>query len=302
MLKPVLAVTAVLVASATSGPAAAEALYGVGGNGSNSPGALFSVSETTGVNTLIADPVTPGGLSGAAFDSTGRLFGSTIAGQGTTSSLVEIDPETGSLSSTVGAITVSGGGPAISIGDLAFQPQTDVLFGLRSNADLGESAGEIYTIDVTSAVATLVGTSTPTSSGGLAFAPDGTFYRSGKFGIPLTKLIAILDPTDASTLQTFSSFITIFFDGLAVRPSDGLLFATGGATGVHTIDLGTSTQTTLSPGPQNGDTMSDLDFIPPTPVPALSGGGLALLAWVVCVLACGFAARRSGGVDDSARV
>ena len=299
MLKPGLALIALLVAIATAGPAAAGVLYGVGGNGSNSPGALFTVSETTGVNTLVDDPVTPGGLSGAAFDSTGRLFGSTIAGPDTTSSLVEIDPGTASLLATLGTITVSGGGPAISIGDLAFQPLTDVLFGLRSNADLGGGAGEIYTIDVTTAVATLVGSSTPTGGGGLAFGPAGTLYRSGNTGVaPNPFVIKILDPTDASTLQTFSGFITFFFDGLAVRPSDGLLFATGQA-GVHTIDLGTSTQTTLSPGPQNGDTMSDLDFfVPPKPVPALSRGGLAVLAWVVSVWGCRFAARRSGRVDD----
>ena len=100
MRKLGLVVGSFLLAIATAGPAAAQALHGVGGNGSNSPGALFTVSQTTGVNTLVADPVTPGGLSGAAFDSTGRLFGSTIAGAGTTSSLIEIDPDTGNLSAT----------------------------------------------------------------------------------------------------------------------------------------------------------------------------------------------------------
>ena len=149
MLKPRLAVIALLLAIATAGPATAGVLYGVGGNGSNSPGALFTVDETTGENTLVGDPVTPGGLSGAASDSTGRLFGSTIAGFGSTSSLVEIDPGTASLLATLGTITVSGGGPAISIGDLAFQPLTDVLFGLRSHADSGGGAGESYTGDVT---------------------------------------------------------------------------------------------------------------------------------------------------------
>ena len=114
-------------------------------------------------------------------------------------------------------------------------------------------------------------------------------------------VIKILDSSDASTLQTFSGFITIFFDGLAVRPGDGLLFATGSG-GVHTIDLGTSTQTTLSPGPQNGDTMSDLDFRPATTaVPALPGGAVAVFALVVCLAACGIAAERRGTADRSAR-
>ena len=113
--------------------------------------------------------------------------------------------------------------------------------------------------------------------GGLAFEPAGTLYRSGNTGIPPnSKIIKTLDPTDATTLQTFSGFITTFFDGLAVRPGDGLLFATGSG-GVHTIHLGTSTQTTLSPGPPNGDTMSDLEFRPVTPVQRWAEQGL--LCW-----------------------
>ena len=46
--------------------AAAEGMYGCGGNGSDTPGVLFLVDETTGAQTEIDDVVTPGGLSGLA--------------------------------------------------------------------------------------------------------------------------------------------------------------------------------------------------------------------------------------------
>ena len=58
-----------------------ETLYGgvVAARGIN-PGGVLLIDDTSGVGTLLADPVTPGGLSGLDFDSNDRLWGSTMNG------------------------------------------------------------------------------------------------------------------------------------------------------------------------------------------------------------------------------
>jgi hypothetical protein len=251
-------------------------MYGGVGRGSTlNPGALLIVDQATGAGTLVGDPITPGGLTGIAFDSTGALYGSTIDGPpgGRTSTLVEIDPDTGGLISTVGAITV--GEVPISIGDLAFQPGTDVLYGIRANADGQQLGGELYTIDTATGVATFVGLTQANTAGGLAFAPDGTLFFA-KLGFnPVSSALLTLDPTNASTISNVP--LTIFFDGLAVR-YDGTLFAhaTADVNGpdfdrrgeIYTINPTTGLLTFV------GDTgigfTSDLDFRPdPVPEPAL---------------------------------
>jgi hypothetical protein len=117
-------------------------MYGGVGNGSPlSPGGLLTVDQGTGAGTLVGDPITPGGLTGISFNSSGTLFGSSIFGGA--SSLVVINPDTGALVSTIGAISDGVGGPTLSIGDLAFQPGTDVLFGITSNAVTPGDGGKL---------------------------------------------------------------------------------------------------------------------------------------------------------------
>jgi hypothetical protein len=249
-------------------------MYGGVGKGSKvNPGALLIVDQVTGAGTLVGDPITPGGLTGIAFDSTGALYGSTIFGFGTTSTLVQIDPDTGSLLATVGNITVDGF--PISIGDLGFQPGTDVLYGIRANADGQDRGGELYTIDTATGAATLVGVPEADTAGGLAFAPDGTLYVA-RLGETSSALLT-LDPTDASTISNVP--MSIFFDGLAIR-YDGTLFAhvTGevgipeGQPGfdrrgeIHTINPTTGVSTFV--GNTDVGFTSDLDFRPdPVPQP-----------------------------------
>jgi len=110
-----------------------QILFGANGNGSPiNPGALIQINQLDGSGVFIGDPVTPGGLSGIDFNSTGRLCGTTVEGQGSSSFLVDINPVTGALIDTIGEIMDAGGTP-IKIGDLAFQPGTDVLFGIGAN-------------------------------------------------------------------------------------------------------------------------------------------------------------------------
>jgi len=198
----------------------AEDMYaGVGRGSPVNAGAILLVEQNTGVGTLVGDPITPGGLTGLDFDSSGRLWGSSIDGPlgNRVSRLAEIDPDTGALLSSV-AITRTG--VPISIGDLAVQPGTDVIFGVHSNSDSSAFPGsELYTIDRATGVATVVGNPGQGRNGGLAFTPDGRLFFL-EFGE-----LHELNPATGSVLST--TFLNFGgHDGLGIRPSDGALFAT----------------------------------------------------------------------------
>ena len=232
-------------------------MLGVEGNGSDgTKGGLNLVDQTDGSLTLIGDPVTPRGLSGVAIDSSGTVFGSVVGG-GNPSNLVIIDPDNGNLLSTVGIITDLAG-TQISIGDLAVQPGTDVLFGIGSNS-AGNFGGLLYTIDTTTAQATFVGDTGAGTAGGLGFAPDGTLYF-----IPLVSELQTLDPTNADVLTSTPSQDLDTYDGLGVR-GDGIIFISQGKSAgspyaIATVDPTNGVVNIL--GSNTDEVISDLDFIP----------------------------------------
>jgi hypothetical protein len=124
---------------------------------------------------------------GLAFDSAGRLFAVGciescwywISGL----LLMELDPLTGEVVDIIGPVTdVSGSNVRIEV--LTMQPETDVLFGFS----IFFERQSIWTIDKSTATATLVASEIPAgcgrgraaecSRGGrFAFAPDGTLYH-----------------------------------------------------------------------------------------------------------------------------
>ncbi len=257
---------------------------GVGNKPTARAGELLVIDQNNASGTLIGDPITPGGLSGIAFNANGALLGSTVFGSGSTSQLVQINPDTGALVSTIGDITVSGS--PISIGDLAFQPGTDVLFGIRSATNNANVAGELYTIDTATGVATLVGNTGTQAGGGIAFAPGGTLYFTSRdpsdtnfFGLNT------LNPNTASVLNT--KRLLNFYDGLGIRPSDGILFAAGPNVGdISIVNPVTGAETLL--GNTGSGHPGDLDFrVIPEP------GSLILLALgLLCIIVYGWRCRK----------
>lgn len=222
-------------------------LYGgVGGDtpsNSDNIGALVIVDQTTAVLTLVGTPVPGIRISGVAFDSTGALFGSTI-GIGLpplTSTLIRIDPDTGALISVVGPITDGPGGLPIGVADLAVQPGTDQLFGVRAPTDLHGGPGRLYIIDKTTGVGTFLGT-TPRRRDSIAFAPDGTLYETGFITGPPT--LFTLNPANGAPLTSVA--IAEFYGSLAVRPTDSVLFAGNGDVGqIFNLDPVTGVATLL---------------------------------------------------------
>jgi hypothetical protein len=228
------------------------------GEGSANVGALVIVDQTTAALTIVGAPEPGTRLSGLAFDSTGALYGSTegSALPPITSTLIRIDPDTGGLVSVVGPITDGPGGLAIGIADLTVQPGTDVLFGIRSPTDLHGGAGKLYTIDKTTAVATLVG-NTPTRRDSIAFAPDGTLYEAGVTlppAPPHAPTLYTLDPATAAVLSAVATNPpTDNYGSLAVRPTDSVLFAGDGDGGfIFNLDPATGNRTQV--GSSTGNT------------------------------------------------
>ncbi len=253
-------------------PVAGQVMYG----STASNGRVGTVDQTNGDFTLLGDPTATGALSGLTFDTTGRLFGSVPADSSCCSSLIEINPINGSLIATIGDIETA---PAsgVRIVDLAAQPSTGTLFGIDKN-------GVLYTIDKTTAVATLVG-DTGLSKGGIAFAPNGTLYLANT-----DSELAQLDPATGAPIGSVLNTGECI-DGLGVRPTDGQLFATEcDGNSIFRIDPVSGNATFI--GSPEDDT-ADLAFqiVARSSAPAISNAGLALTA----MLLLAFAARRIAG-------
>src|SRR5206468_2538263 len=105
---------------------------------------------------------------------------------------------------------------------------------------------------------------------GIAFAPNGTLYQTS-FSDPNFSgfSLNVISPVDAHRISTTP--IDNYYDGLGIRPSDGVLFATPGASdAVYTIDPVTGASTFI--GSTGTGFVSDIDFrvvvcATPTPTP-----------------------------------
>ena len=214
------------------------------------PGTIVTLDPASGAATSVGLPAVgadnPFGVTGIAFNSKGELFASVYARdglQGRTSlppTLIRVDPDTGALLDTIGAIRDSRR-RSVKITDLAMQPETDVLFGIgggsvssvRNPADTG--VAKLYRIDTSTAVATLVGDTKRSFGGAIAFSPTGTLYHATFMGPWQPReerkpALAILDPANGRLIKSIplkdgtQKTHLIVPRGLAVRPGDDAIF------------------------------------------------------------------------------
>src|SRR5436190_16262028 len=162
-------------------------LYGGLGGHSNgdsiNDGALATVDQGTGAVSIVGHPDGVTRISGLAFDVGGSLWAATQPGGGFppppgptgASHLLLLNPGNGGIVTDVGLIMA--GATAISIADLAVQPGTNILYGIRGPNDQLGGQGLLYTINKATGAATLVG-NTGDFFGSIAFAPNGTLYMS----------------------------------------------------------------------------------------------------------------------------
>jgi outer membrane protein assembly factor BamB len=258
-------------------PASALSLYAVIPANGTLAGDLWLVDPVNG-NQLIGRPVAQG-LSGLAADSSGNLYASTFV-TGSGSSLIQIDPQDGSLLGSV-AILDSLGSP-MAITDLAMQPGTDVLYATSVITDgLNQ---KLYTIDVATGVASLVGDTGIYATGGgpIGFAPDGTLYYADWDAFTFELRLHRLDPVTGQRIIGSSSPFGGGDGSLAVGP-DGLIYTTPALCcsfgRIWTVDPDApETPALYAQLGSSVGVIGDLAFLPEPSLIALLGAGLALAA------------------------
>lgn len=149
--------------------AADPVIYGSAYTGPNAPATLYSIDPNTGAPTLIG-AIGFNQVGAISFDSSGTLYGVGRRTVGGAQVLITINPTTGA-GTEVGATTQSA-----FFQDIAFRNGDNALYGYAG----GNGAGNIYTFNISSGVATLLGDTGDNfpSGNGLAFSPFDTLYKA----------------------------------------------------------------------------------------------------------------------------
>jgi outer membrane protein assembly factor BamB len=299
---------ALLTFSSLPALAATQTLLGVVGgseltdsSAGGSPGAVTSIDQATAAVTVLGTPVPEYGLTGVAVNSQGRVF-VTTGGSANGPRLIEVNPQTGLVVQNVGRLQRSGEADCY-VGDLSFQPGTDVLFGIlarnKSNCGItsGTIGGTLVTINTATAAVTVVGhddTNVGDSNGGLAFAPDGTLYFTpcGNSGVLLT-----LNPATGKALTTQNlSNEGECYQGMGVR-ADGTIFVSyDDDYNIYTLNPATGARTLV--GSTGENMIHDLVFLAPIvvqQVPTLSEWVLFALGTLVALSGAAWLRRRTFG-------
>lgn len=280
-------------------------------------GTVISINPTFSDNSsVVGDPTAIGGLTGLAFDNSapgpsGSLWGSQAFGLGSTSRLIEIDPDDGSLINDVGAFHTDPNdveGSDMSIGDLAFNPVDGKLYAITSDqanpADPGPVDG-IYTIDTGTGLATLVGKTIWDVVAGIAFDSNGILHALGfdpavgpfgtnmLFTYDLDNLIfdatnpdGPRDPGNPDPLLLIDNTrVTVdvndyIFNGLGINPLTNEIYASERITGdIYKVNPNTG-EMEFTGNPSRG-LVSDLTFRVAEPgTLAVMGLGLVGLAYI----------------------
>jgi hypothetical protein len=216
----VLAIAGIVAGNArvTHASVPADTLYGGGREN------IHTIDQNDGSITPLAHQ--PGfRFFGLAFDSEGRLFATGLIDLSYPYLLMELDPLTGEVVDIIGPMKdVSGS--LLNIYKLSVRPETDELYGFSLLYP------RIWTIDKSTAEATLVASEVPAGCGdncsyseGFAFAPDGVLYHTYRSSYG-DRCLMILDPDSWEDLGCIPAAPGNLIDStwIAVR-SDGVIFS-----------------------------------------------------------------------------
>jgi hypothetical protein len=259
----------VIVCLVAVAPAPAQELYGASASGS--AGRLYRLDAATGAMLQDVGPLndalgTNYPITGLAYHpTTGVLYGSTGNNPAATSArFVSIDPAT-ALVTVIGefdAGPTNASGTEATMADLAFDA-TGNLFGIGS---IG--GPQLYSINIATGKATLIGNSglTSTTGGGLAVGPAGAFgtptsSRYGTYDLGTGVYTNITNPVKPGGGGAYAA---LAFDGSVLY---GLNSAPGSPppTFLVTIDPLTGTVTNV------GQSVNSLDAIAFIPEPGAIG-------------------------------
>jgi hypothetical protein len=231
----IVSATSLLLVCSQTAVTAPILVGGIGFGSQSNRGRVATISEVTGGGTLLpGQAVSPrAGLNGLTFDSAGALYGSAISNPvfadpaSGAPTLVQLDPKTGDLLS---GVPITFGNDPLEVLDLAAQPGTGLIYGLSFTSESPGSS--LYVIDKATGTATLRG-STNVIGVTLAFGPTGALYmtsatfddqgQTGSFLHTVNPSTGAVVTTDA--IATVPSGNLLHVGGLAVRPTDGVLFA-----------------------------------------------------------------------------
>jgi Repeat of unknown function (DUF6923) len=251
---------------------------------------LWLIDPARGFGQVVGDMGAE--ITGIAFHPfTGVLYGVTATIQlppqnFSPGDLVTIDPLTGvaTLVGSLGLDDLSDEGPTLA--DIAFDPTTGVLYGWRARR-----SGDLYTVDLETGAATLVGESglSNTNGQGLTFGPGGKLYYAGEGTQGLLRTIDKNTglPNGSVQLTGYAgneNIPALAFDGQTIFGVAG----TGGD--LITINPVTGVITTIGPiasGDVPGNSIDGIAFAcprRPSSVPAMSAVGLACLAAALLAL------------------
>lgn len=196
------------------------------------------------------------GISSLAFSLDGSVAYTITTDRFEPNQFVTIDPENGA-----GTI-VGEAGDDDHISDLATEPVTGRL--------LGDYWSELMEVNIADGNTTYLGDIPDTRGpGGIAFAPDGTFYKidGGSDAGDENATLYILDSSDGSEISSASRLGTRFM-GLGFNPDDGKLYAANRTNPgeIYTIDPtdGNVTLVGSVDCPNGTCWLHDIDFHPTT--------------------------------------
>ena len=254
----------------TALPASAVTILGVG-----SDNHLYSVVSATGATTDLGSlPTPPGGVYGdiAYNPLTGGLF------------VVSFDPNMSQHSllysvsvSNPSAATVVGDTGVVDINSMVVDPTTGTMYAVG-----GMNLNQLYTINPTTAAASVIGsTGVYRSSGDLSFDNSGKLYLTSS--TPNADTLYSINPTNGAGTLIGSLGVNNVY-GTAFDPSTNTMygFTDSGNEHIITINLNTGLATSLTTyGPGfYGVTATDFEPEPGTTILLLSGlFALAVVAY-----------------------
>jgi hypothetical protein len=267
-------------------PAWANALYGAtGSNGVN--GELVILSPTTGavttdIGALVDGSGNPYGMTGLAFQpGTGALFGSTANVSPTASAhLVRINPATAQVTD-IGSFSVGS-----TMSDITFDRTTGTLYGWHAAGD-----HSLYTVDLTTGLATQVGTLSRGDFGGGGLAADaaGNIYSTPDGVTAANPTLRTVDKVTGATTTVASLSGGPLSNNINALDFDsaGTLYGINNDRGLPsrthlvTIDTATGVNTDIGGSLDNLDAIAFQSIAAAVPEPAaltLFGAGAGALA------------------------